>query len=91
MSSTASKISGDTKASSGSNGSVRTYDNYIDGKWQKAEGGKTFPSLNPADNNEIIGYFAASAEADVDKAVKAAAKAFPAWKKTPAPIAPKYF
>ena len=69
MSSTASKISGDNKTSSGSNGSIRTYDNYIDGKWQnKAEGGRTIPSLNPANNNEIIGHFAASTEADVDKA-----------------------
>ncbi len=53
------------------------------GKKQKA--GKTFPSLNPANNNEIIGHFASSTESDVDKAVKAAAKAFPEWKKTPAP------
>ncbi len=85
MSSTASKVSGDNKTGSGSNGSGKTYDNYIDGKWQKAEGNKTFPSLNPANNNEIIGHFASSSQSDVDKAVKAAAKAFPAWKKTPAP------
>ncbi len=40
MSSAVSKISEDSKTSSGDNGSVRTYDNYIDGKWQKAEGGQ---------------------------------------------------
>ena len=85
MSSTTSKVDGHNKTNSGGNGSVPTYDNFIDGKWQKAEGGKTFASLNPANNNEIIGYFASSTETDVDKAVRAAAKAFPAWKKTPAP------
>lgn len=84
MSSTTSKLTNTNKTGSGNN-SGQTYDNYIDGKWQKAEGGKTFTSLNPADNNEIIGHFALSSETDIDKAVKAAAKAFPEWKKTPAP------
>ena len=85
MSSTASKLSSEHKTTSVNNNSAAVYNNYIDGKWQKAENGATFASLNPANNNEIIGHFASSTEADIDKAVKAAAKAFPEWKKTPAP------
>lgn len=75
----------DRDAGSQQSNATQVYNNYIGGKWQKAENGATFPSLNPANNEEIIGHFAASTEADVDKAVKAAAHAFPGWKKTPAP------
>ena len=84
MSST-SKISDKQKSSSLSKSNGAPYGNYIGGQWQPASGGATFTSLNPANNEEIIGHFAASTEADVNKAVEAAAKAFPAWKKTPAP------
>lgn len=66
-------------------GSPQVYDNYIGGRWVKAEGGETFASTNPANVKEIVGHFAASTPNDVKKAVDAAEKAFPAWKKTPAP------
>jgi acyl-CoA reductase-like NAD-dependent aldehyde dehydrogenase len=85
MSTTANKTSGTNQKNTNSSDEVITYKNYIDGKWQDAEGSKTFASLNPANNHEIIGYFASSSESDVDKAVTAATKAFPEWKKTPAP------
>ena len=47
----------------------------IDGKWVDAQSGKTFETLNPA-TGEVIAKVAEADKADVDKAVKAARKAF---------------
>ncbi len=57
------------------------YDLYIDGQWVKAASGKTTVARNPANGEELAVCEDAGPE-DVDKAVKAAWKAFPAWKKT---------
>jgi phenylacetaldehyde dehydrogenase len=43
----------------------------INGRWEHATSGKTFPVTNPA-IGEIIAYAAEGDKADVDKAVKAA-------------------
>src|SRR5438552_2073789 len=64
---------------------MTTFRNYIGGKWVAAKSGKTFPDLNPADLEDVIGDFPASDAKDVDAAVAAAAKAFDGWRKTPAP------
>lgn len=63
----------------------QTFNNFIGGRWVKAEGGETFTSVNPANTNEIIGHFASSTVNDVKKAVDAAAAALPGWRHTPAP------
>ncbi len=47
----------------------------IDGKWVPAESGKTLPVYNPATGEEIC-QVAEGDKADIDKAVKAARKAF---------------
>ena len=47
----------------------------IDGKWVAAKSGKTFETINPA-NEEVLGLVAEGDKADVDEAVKAARKAF---------------
>jgi acyl-CoA reductase-like NAD-dependent aldehyde dehydrogenase len=47
----------------------------INGKWVAAKSGKTFESINPA-NEEILALIAEGDKADVDAAVKAARKAF---------------
>ncbi|MEO8757581.1 MAG: aldehyde dehydrogenase family protein [Devosia sp.] len=49
---------------------------FINGKWTKP--GKTFASDNPATNKKLADITDGTA-ADVDKAVKAARAAFPAW------------
>ena len=55
---------------------------YIDGAWaDPAEGLKTIEVINPA-TEESAGTIAMGSAADVDKAVKAAKKAFPAWSTT---------
>src|SRR5438034_2271711 len=48
---------------------------FIDGKWVDSVSGKTFPTVNPA-TGETICQVAEADKADVDKAVKAARKAF---------------
>jgi len=47
----------------------------IDGKWVAAKSGKTFETINPA-NEEVLGLVAEGDKADVDEAVKAARNAF---------------
>jgi acyl-CoA reductase-like NAD-dependent aldehyde dehydrogenase len=47
----------------------------INGKWVAAKSGKTFESINPA-NEEVLALIAEGDKADVDEAVKAARKAF---------------
>ncbi len=47
----------------------------IDGKWVQAESGKTFDVIDPS-TTDVIGQAAEGDKADVDKAVKAARKAF---------------
>ncbi len=60
--------------------------NYIGGAWRTAQDGQTFESRNPAKNEVVIGLFARSQTADVEAAVTAAAVAYPAWRRTPAPV-----
>ncbi len=51
------------------------YELFIDGKFVKPSKDRYFPTINPA-NNEVITEFAEATQNDVDKAVKAARKAF---------------
>ncbi len=54
------------------------YDLYIDGKFVKPSLGKYFDTINPSDGKKISKIAEATQE-DVDKAVKAANKAFKGW------------
>ncbi|MDD2853732.1 MAG: aldehyde dehydrogenase family protein [Desulfuromonadaceae bacterium] len=56
------------------------YKLYIDGQWVPASDGKTIPTYNPA-NGELLATCADASREDVDKAVKAAWKAWDSWKK----------
>lgn len=51
------------------------YDLFINGKWVKPDSGKYFNTINPA-TGEKIASVAYAKESDVDKAVKAARKAY---------------
>ncbi|KAI5474405.1 aldehyde dehydrogenase, mitochondrial [Pseudohyphozyma bogoriensis] len=58
---------------------------FIDGQWVAAEDGATFETLNPATGEKLLDISAAG-PADVDKAVKAARKAFETtWGRNVAP------
>lgn len=54
---------------------MSTYGLYINGKWQAAASGKTFPMINPA-TEETIAQAALGSREDVDLAVQAARQAF---------------
>ncbi|MBC8030897.1 MAG: aldehyde dehydrogenase family protein [Pyrinomonadaceae bacterium] len=64
---------------------VKTYHNYIGGKWIPSESGEVFENINPADTEDVIGRFPLSTSADVNAAVNAAQGAFDGWRNTPAP------
>jgi len=56
---------------------------FIDGAWTTGEGKKTLDVANPA-TGETIGTVAHASKADLDRALKAVAKGFQAWKKVSA-------
>ena len=56
----------------------RSFDLFIDGTWSKPSEDEYFTSINPS-NGEELAKIAAASEKDVDKAVKAAAKAQKHW------------
>ncbi len=56
----------------------RAFGMLIDGSWQQAADGRTMESLDPA-TGKVIASFPDAGQADVDDAVAAARKAFPAW------------
>ncbi len=64
---------------------VRTFENYIGGRWVSCSSGRTVPDVNPADRDEILCEAQASSPSDVDDAMQAAGEAFPAWRRTPVP------
>jgi betaine-aldehyde dehydrogenase len=71
--------------SSGATTGVRSYQNFVNGKWESASSGKTFPVYDPS-TEEVIAQVASADAADVDRAVKAARDAFDSgpWPQTTA-------
>jgi aldehyde dehydrogenase (NAD+) len=65
---------------------AKEYKNFINGKYVPARSGKTYENRNPANQDDLIGIFPLSTKVDVDDAVAVAKKAYPSWRKTPAPI-----
>src|SRR5437870_3414782 len=64
---------------------IRTYHNYIGGRWVPSASGEWFENINPADTRDVIGRFPLSTRADVNAAVASAAEASNRWRRTPAP------
>jgi alpha-ketoglutaric semialdehyde dehydrogenase len=64
---------------------VKTYKLYINGKFVHASTKKTFVSINPAKPKDVLGKFQHGSSTDVEKAVRAAEKAFVHWSAIPAP------
>ena len=63
---------------------VQQFKNFVGGEWVDAAEGGTAEILNPA-TGETIAEVPEGTQADVDRAVEAAEKAFPAWRdSTPA-------
>jgi malonate-semialdehyde dehydrogenase (acetylating)/methylmalonate-semialdehyde dehydrogenase len=62
--------------------SVEVLENYVGGKWARSQATGFVDVHNPA-RGEVIAKTPLSTRADLDAAVTAAAKAFPAWRDTP--------
>jgi alpha-ketoglutaric semialdehyde dehydrogenase len=65
---------------------MKTFKNFIAGKWVEPDGGEYFDNVNPADTSDVIGRFPLSGTSDVERAVASAQRGFAAWKRTPAPL-----
>jgi len=55
---------------------------YIDGAWREGAAGRTIDVVDPA-TEEVVGRLPAAEPSDVEDAIAAAARAFPAWRDTP--------
>jgi acyl-CoA reductase-like NAD-dependent aldehyde dehydrogenase len=64
---------------------IKTYHNFIDGRWAPSRSDEWLENRNPADTRDVIGRFPRSTKDDVDEAIAAAAQAFDHWRHTPAP------
>ena len=64
---------------------MRTLKNFIDGKWRDSHGDRV-KDLNPADVHDVVAEAPSSTAAEAAEACEAAARAFPAWRNTPAPV-----
>jgi acyl-CoA reductase-like NAD-dependent aldehyde dehydrogenase len=60
---------------------VKTFLNYFNGEWHAGSDNEVEPSINPADQNEIIGYVQKSSKKDLHQVVEAAKMAKYSWKK----------
>ena len=67
----------------------KKYELFIDGEFVSPHSGSYFKTTNPA-TGETLSEVAQANEKDVDRAVKAARKAFGKWRKTPAKDRGKY-
>jgi len=63
---------------------MKKYDLYINGDWIESTAGEKFETKNPA-TGETLATFPKGTKKDVVKAIDAAERAFPQWKKYPAP------
>jgi betaine-aldehyde dehydrogenase len=55
----------------------------VDGKWEASADGRFIPIENPAKKGTFIAEVPRAGSADVERAVRAAAKAFATWRKVP--------
>ena len=67
------------------------YRNYIGGEWVEGGTGETFPSINPANTDDVLGHVPRGTREDAASAVAAAADAFPAWSAMVAPERARIF
>ena len=66
------------------------YLNFISGQWVPSSTQRTFPNINPANTDDVVGSFQSSGPDDVAQAFEAAEKAQPAWAALPAPRRGEY-
>src|SRR5215208_144383 len=64
---------------------MKTFRNFIAGKWVEPSSGEYIENRNPAEPNDVVGRFPLSNRQDVDRAVASARRGFEQWRRTPAP------
>jgi aldehyde dehydrogenase (NAD+) len=62
-----------------------TWNNFIDGRWAACRSGRHFENRNPADHDDLIGFFQESDAEDARDAIAAAHRAYVSWRLVPAP------
>ncbi len=65
---------------------MHVYRNFIGGEWIASRAPKRVPNINPADTDDVLGEVPLSTAAEAEAAVEAAARAYKAWRRTPAPV-----
>ncbi|HTD52393.1 MAG TPA: CoA-acylating methylmalonate-semialdehyde dehydrogenase [Thermoanaerobaculia bacterium] len=78
-------VANDRQSDSRSSGSPEVLRNYVGGRWIESRARDFFDVYNPA-TGEVIAKAPLSTAEDLDRAVAAAKKAFPAWRDTPAVV-----
>ncbi len=63
----------------------RTFHNFIAGRWEPPAAGQYLENINPANQEDRLGYFPASGPEDIQRAITAAAEAYRSWRLTPPP------
>jgi alpha-ketoglutaric semialdehyde dehydrogenase len=66
------------------------FHNYVAGHWVECKAKRTFPNVNPANTDEVVGLFQASSVEDVEMACDAARRTQLAWATLPAPQRGEY-
>ncbi len=64
---------------------MKTFKNFISGKWVEPSSGDYFENRNPANWDDVIGKFPLSNAQDIGCAVQSAQRGFAIWRATPAP------
>ena len=64
---------------------VKTYYNFIGGRWTPSKAGTTYTITNPARKSTVLGEFQSSTAVEAGEAVASAAEALGGWAETPAP------
>ena len=82
---TESAVANDRQTEARPTGSAEVLRNYVGGQWIDSRAREFFNVYNPA-TGEVIAKTPLSTGEDVDLAVAAAKKAFPAWRDTPAVV-----
>lgn len=64
---------------------------YIAGEWVEPSGSRTIPNICPAHKKKVLGQVAVCTEGEVDRAMEAAARAFPGWRAVSGDVKMKIF
>ena len=57
----------------------KTFKNYVNGEWVTSDSNETISSINPADNDDVLGLFQASTINDADNGIDSAYSAKKEW------------